>query len=181
MRKLKKHRTHLSYEFELDLAPLLAVMVKLVPVLLISSAFVQIMIVETDLPQVVKEAIADNAEVAKAAIHMDISKTGEITIKVSKAGTEKSESIPAGTGGAYDLVTLQSTLQKVKSENPEVFKIELAPEAKVAYKDIIKIVDEARRAKTKDVRFPIFDKKANKQSSTDYMFPEVVFSNVMDG
>lgn len=41
MRRGKKLKINHNSEFELDLAPLLAVMVKLVPVLLISSAFVQ--------------------------------------------------------------------------------------------------------------------------------------------
>lgn len=48
-RRFKPKINHNS-EFDLDLAPLLAVMVKLVPVLLVSSAFVQMMIIETDLP-----------------------------------------------------------------------------------------------------------------------------------
>ena len=56
MRRRQQFKTLNPAEFELDLAPLLAVMVKLVPVLLLSSAFVQVMMVETDLPQAVKEA-----------------------------------------------------------------------------------------------------------------------------
>ena len=180
MRRLKKHKTHLSHEFELDLAPLLAVMVKLVPVLLISSAFVQIMVIETDLPQVVKEAMVVNNDKPKASIQLEIAKTGGIKVIVAKDGNQKAEQVPSASGG-FDLALLQKTLQKVKAENPDVFKIELAPEPAVAYKDIVKIMDEARRSKDHDVRFPIFDKKENKQATTDYMFPDVVFANMMDG
>ena len=180
MGRLKKVKTHLSHEFELDLAPLLAVMVKLVPVLLISSAFVQIMVIETDLPQAVKQAIQENNEKPKATVQLEIKKTG-IRVTVAKEGQQKSDIIPMKTETEYDLMGLQKYLQKVKNENPEVFRIELAPESQVAYKDIVKIMDEARKSRDKDVRFPIFDKKENKQTSTEYMFPDVVFANMMDG
>jgi biopolymer transport protein ExbD len=181
MGRLKKPKTHLSHEFDLDLAPLLAVMVKLVPVLLISSAFVQVMVVETDLPQVVKQAIAEQPQKPKATIHLEISRKTGIKVIVAKDGTQKAEQIPNSAEATYDLTSLQKTLQKVKSANPDVFKIELAPESTVAYKDIVKIMDEARRSRDHDVRFPIFDKKENKPSTTDYMFPDVVFANMMDG
>jgi biopolymer transport protein ExbD len=180
MRRLKKHTSELSHEFELDLAPLLAVMVKLVPVLLLSSAFVQVMIIETDLPQAVREAVAENVT-PKASIQIEISQKAGMKLIVAKNGGQKVEQIPNAAEGAFDLAGLQTALQKVKLENPEVFKIELAPESSVAYKDIVKIIDEARRSRNKEVRFPIFDKKENKQTTTDYMFPDVVFANMMDG
>lgn len=181
MRRLKKHKNHMSHEFELDLAPLLAVMVKLVPVLLVSSAFVQLMVIETDLPQAVKEAIVENQEKPKASIQLEISQKTGIKVIVAKDGAQNVEQIPNPAEGKFDLTSLQKTLQKVKSQNPDIFKIELAPENTVAYKDIVKIMDEARRSRDKEVRFPIFDKKENKPTTTDYMFPDVVFANMMDG
>ena len=54
---MKKLKINHHSEMEVDLASLLAVMMKLVPVLLLSSAFIQMMVIETDLPQVVTEAI----------------------------------------------------------------------------------------------------------------------------
>lgn len=181
MGRLKKVKTHLNHEFELDLAPLLAVMVKLVPVLLISSAFVQVMIIETDLPQAVKQAVQDNNDQPKASIQIAINKNTGIKVIVAKNGQQKIDQIPMKNQSDYDFQSLHKFLQKVKTENPDVFRVELAPDSNVAYKDIVKIMDEARKSRDRNVRFPIFDKKENKQTSTEYMFPDVVFANMMDG
>ena len=180
MRRRRTIKTLNPAEFELDLAPLLAVMVKLVPVLLLSSAFVQVMMVETDLPQAVKEAIQQQDKKPTATIHLKADAKGGMQVVISKAGVEKTEGVPL-KDGAFDFVSLHKTLQKVKLENPEVFKVELSPEANVAYRDVVRMTDEARRSRDKDVRFPIYDAKENKTVMTDYMFPDVVFTNIFDG
>lgn len=181
MRKLRTIRTTNPYEFELDLAPLLAVMVKLVPVLLVSSAFVQVMTVETDLPQAVKQAIEQQEKKeTPTTIQIKASTKDGLTLTVAKAGAEKIQSIPL-KDGEFDFNQLHLSLQKIKAENPDVFKVELAPEEAVAYKDIVRITDEARRSRDKKVTFPIHDAKENKTVFTDFMFPDVVFTNIFDG
>lgn len=181
MRQRKTYRTINPSEFELDLAPLLAVMVKLVPVLLISSAFVQVMVVETDLPQAVKEAIQKQEDKPTANIQIKASMKEGLQVVIQKSGAQKIEAVPL-KDGHFDFQTLHKTLQKVKAENPEVFKVEMAPDADVPYKDVVKITDEARRSRDKGVTFPIHDvKDNNKIIMTDFMFPDVVFSNVFDG
>jgi biopolymer transport protein ExbD len=187
-RRVKKVRTSLSHEFDLDLAPLLAVMVKLVPVLLLSSAFVQVMIIETDLPQAVKEAInQNNDKPSKATVQLEIHKTTGIKVIVAKDGQQKVDQIAMKGENNYDLPGLHKFLQKVKTAHPEVFRIELAPDANIPYRDLVKIMDEVRRSRDKDVRFPLNTKTDGKPeserqpASTDYMFPDVVFANMMDG
>ncbi len=180
MRQLRKIKTLNPQEFELDLAPLLAVMVKLVPVLLLSSAFVQISIVETDLPQAVKEAIQKQEEKPTASIQVKASLQGGMQVIVAKGGSQKVETV-ALKDGKFDFQSLHKTLQKVKSENPEVFKLELAPDSDVAYADVVRMTDEARRSRDKGVTFPVQDSKENKIIMTDYMFPDVVFTNIFEG
>lgn len=182
-RRRWKSTLNTSSEFELDLAPLLAVMVKLVPVLLLSSAFVQIMVIETDLPQVVKDAVAqeDTQNDKKVAVQLQASVTSGFQIIIEAPGQPQwVETVPLKEK-SFDFQALHQTLVKVKTKFPETFKIELAPDAGVAYRDIVRMMDEARKSRDSKIAFPIFDKKENKQSATDYMFPEVVFANVMEG
>ncbi|MBX2993582.1 MAG: biopolymer transporter ExbD [Bdellovibrionaceae bacterium] len=182
MRKRFKPKISHSYEFELDLAPLLAVMVKLVPVLLISSAFVQVMVIETDLPQAVKEAVQnqeDNKDLA--SVQIDVSRQEGIKVIVAKQGQQSVEKIPVLTDGSFDLPALHKQLQKVKAENPKVFRLELVPGGDISYNEIVKIMDEARKSRDKDVRFPVWDSTKQKDVETDYMFPDVTFANVMEG
>ncbi len=179
-RKLKLNINHNS-EFELDLAPLLAVMVKLVPVLLMSSAFVQMMIIETELPQVVQEAIKQQDNNVKAAhITLEVNKADGVKIIVENNGEEKVE-VVANKDKKIDYAALHAKLVEVKKANPQIFKIDLSPDADVPYKDVVAIMDEARKSKSNDIKFNFKDTKTGLESQTDYMFPEIIFSNVMDG
>ncbi len=182
MRKAKKIKIEHHGEFELDLAPLLAVMVKLVPVLLISSAFVQAMVIETELPQVVSEAIQKQDDQKDATfISLDITEKEGIKINVTSKGQTKTEVVKKEKDGSYDLQKLHSTLVAIKKQNPEVFKIDLNPDESVPYDLIVKIMDEARQAKDQNVKFPVFDSKQGKNVETKYMFPEIIFANTMEG
>lgn len=183
MRRIKKLKINHEYEFELDLAPLLAVMVKLVPVLLLSSAFVQMMTIETQLPQVVQQAIEKQEKDQKATqITLEVKDKEGVKIIVKESGKpETVEVVPKASNGTYDFALLQERLREVKKRHPEIFKIDLSPDASVSYKDIVHVMDEARRSRDNKVRFPIFDKTTNKETQTDYMFPEVTFANTMEG
>ncbi|RYZ85835.1 MAG: biopolymer transporter ExbD [Proteobacteria bacterium] len=182
MRRAKKININHNYEFDLDLAPLLAVMVKLVPVLLISSAFAQMATIETQLPQVVQQAIEKNDKDDKATkITLEVKDKEGVKIVVLKDGKESVEVVPKLANGTYDFAALHLRLRDVKKQNPEVFKVDLSPDAEVPYKDIVRVMDEARRSRDLTVKFPIFDKTKNQESQTDYMFPEITFANTMEG
>lgn len=180
-RRFKPQIDHNS-EFELDLAPLLAVMVKLVPVLLLSSAFVQMMIIETELPQVVQQALAKEEKKDKpTVVTLDINRETGVKITTNKNGKETVRSIAMVNKTDFNFSGVKEALVQVKQQNPEVFKIEFSPAANVPYKEIVKMMDEVRKSNDKSVQFPVTDEKTGKTVQTDYMFPEVVFSNVTDG
>lgn len=182
MRRVKKLKINHEYEFDLDLAPLLAVMVKLVPVLLVSSAFVQMMTIETQLPQVVQQAIEKNDKDEKAThITLEVKEKEGVKIIVKKDGKESVEVVPKKADGNFDFARLHERLRDVKIQNPEVFKVDLSPDAGVSYKDIVHVMDEARRSRDNKIKFPVFDKTKNQEVQTDYMFPEVNFANTMEG
>lgn len=181
MRRARKIKVDHNSEFELDLAPLLAVMVKLVPVLLISSAFVQMMVIETQLPQVVSQAIErQDQQPNPKTLSLEIDQKDGILIVVTEKGKEKVESIPL-KNGAFDFDTLHAKLVTVKKTHPEIFKIEISPSGSVPYKEIVRIMDEARQARDNSVKFPVFDAKQGKDVETNYMFPEIIFANTMEG
>lgn len=180
MRRVKKIKINHNSEFDLDLAPLLAVMVKLVPVLLVSSAFVQLMVIESQLPQVVQQAITKQEKQENpVSIAMEADKNGFRVITTEK-GKEKVESIPM-KDGQFDFASLHAKLIEVKRGHPEIFKIEINPDGQVAYKEIVKMMDEARQSRDQNIKFPVFDSKEGKDVTTDYMFPEIVFANMMEG
>lgn len=177
----KKIKVNHNFEFELDLAPLLAVMVKLVPVLLVSSAFVQMMIIETELPQVVQEAIQrqeDNKE-DKPAITVELSTKEGFKIIVTEKGQNKTDAVPV-IDGHLDFPGLHQKLLAVKKIYPQIFKIDFKPEGDVVYEDVIKAMDEARKSRNHE-KFPVYDSQSGQNVETEYMFPEVVFANTLEG
>lgn len=181
MRRMKKIKINHHSEFELDLAPLLAVMVKLVPVLLISSAFVQMMVIETELPQVVNEAIQrQEQQPTPTNVALEVDAKDGINIVITEKGKDQVENIPL-KNGAFDYATLHQKLVAVKKAHPEIFKIELNPDGKVPYNEVVKVMDEARQARDSSIKFPVFDTKQGKNVETNYMFPEIVFANMMEG
>jgi biopolymer transport protein ExbD len=157
--------------------------VKLVPVLLVSSAFVQMMTIETQLPQVVQQAIEKNEKDVKATqITLEVKEKEGVRIIVHKdGGKDVVEVVPKKSDGTFDFASLQVRLRDVKKQNPEVFKIDLSPDAEVSYNDIVHVMDEARRSRDSSVKFPLFDKIKNQNTETEYMFPEVTFANTMEG
>lgn len=182
MRRTKKIRINHHYEFDLDLAPLLAVMVKLVPVLLVSSAFVQLATIETQLPQVVQQAIEKQDKDEKATkITLEVKDKEGVKIVVLKDGKQNIEIVPKKSDGTFDYVNLHLRLREIKKQNPEVFKVDLSPDGNVSYNDIVHVMDEARRSRDNTVKFPLFDKTKNQEVQTDYMFPEITFANTMEG
>ncbi len=182
MRKRYIPRVNHNSEFDLDLAPLLAVMVKLVPVMLISSAFVQMMIVETELPQIVKAAIEkQDRQPTNAVITVTINKKYGIDISVDKMGDVNNYHIALTSTKNFDYVALHEKMQEVKIQHPETYKVQFEPTSDVTYKEIVKMMDEVRQSHKPDVRFPIKNQKTGEMSTTDYMFPEVVFSQMTEG
>jgi biopolymer transport protein ExbD len=177
MKKLKIHHTS---DLELDLAALLAVIMKLVPVLLLSSAFMQLMVIETELPQAVTQAIQKQTQENKKNLLLEIDDKRKVTATLDVAGAKSTFTVE-GTKDLVDRPKVHSMLQQIKKQHPDIFKIDLAPSSKVSYKEIVNVMDEARRSRDEKVRFPVKDEKSGQDIQTDYMFPEIIFVNMMEG
>jgi biopolymer transport protein ExbD len=141
------------------------------------------MMVETDLPQVVKEAIAQNKkdEAPTQSVSLEILNSGIVKIKIDNQGKSKIDEVPAKALGEVDFKTLHLHLRAVKSDVPQVFRLEVRPDTKVNYDSIVKVMDEARKSRDPQVKFPVMDKEKGTTVQTDYMFPDVVFGNVLEG
>lgn len=180
MRRAKKFEAEGSSEFELDLAPLLSVMVKLVPVLLLSSAFVQLMVIETELPQAVQQAIQKQEQTKDiSSVTIEASPEKVLLFFTQNGKTETLEVKASEKGVDYEGV--HKAMVQLKLKDPRVFKIEFNPSENLPYSDVVRIMDEARRVRDGKVRFKIEAQAGGSQTETDYMFPEIVFGNTLEG
>lgn len=182
MRAKKSFSTSQKSEFELDLAPLLAVMVKLVPVLLISSAFVQMSIIETELPQVVKEAIERQEQNPDQVpqVSINVNESG-FTLEIKEKGEVKSSQIPLTTDKSYNWSLLKSSLVEFKKKYPDIFKLEINPSESLKYEQIVRVMDEVRKSPQAGMTWKFIDPNTKKEVATEYFFPEITFGNTSEG
>lgn len=173
----KKFRTHYE-EFELDLTPLLAIIMKLVPVLVISSSFLPLTQIDTELPQVIKQQIENQKQNPEKMVQIKIliDNSKAMNVITTKEDISNTISVPADNGN-LNLDMLNTRLVEIKKKNPEVFKIELSPSDSLSYNEIVAVLDGSRKSFAQD-EFRFIDPKSGKEVKTDFLFPEVVFNNI---
>lgn len=171
-RRVFKRQHTVSHEFELDLAPLLSVMVKLVPVLLLSSAFVQVQTIESELPNSIAQAVEQSEkQTVQIKLVTDDLKNLKLLV-ITPAGTETTE--VKAKDGQLAFEEIHQALVATKTKNPQVFHLLLHPGKNISYQEVIRLMDEARKAKTVGVQFPFKDPVKGEVEQTPWMFPEVM-------
>lgn len=173
----------LEASFELDLSPMLALMVCLIPIMLLSTVFVKVTVIDTPLPQVVQKAIEEDRKKkdreVEVSVAMEKDKELMLTVTVDGRATVKKKIIASGTN--WNFAQLNADLIAVKQEHPKVFRLNLNPSEEVPYDDIVKIMDEVRTVKDEKVKLFVTDEETKEQVETNIMFPDVVFGNVLEG
>lgn len=170
--------------FELELAPMLALFVSLIPMLLLNAQFTKMAIVDAPVPQVVLNPRAAEAKPEKAPsvnVYVYANAKEGIKIVLKKDNSESEIKIP-NKDGILDLERLHQEMVKVKVSHPDVFRLELSPDGEIAYDQIIAMMDKMRnRDRDKDPKIEIKDSKTEKMIETDLLFPDVVLANVVEG
>src|SRR4028118_330975 len=80
--------------FDLNLAPILDIIVSIVPLLLLSVAFVQVKMIDTSVPQVVAEAAQRANDKTETTVALKVSKTKGFTLEVTKDGKTVPTAVP---------------------------------------------------------------------------------------
>lgn len=167
--------------YELNLAPMLDMMVALVPFLLLSIAFVRLVVVDAKIPQPVAKAIKEDRDKKKRTVNvsMEISGKNGVFIIVKEKGKKTVKTHVPLLEGKFDVDTVHQKLIQVKQKHPKVFRLEIMPKENVVYKDIVSLMDTARTAKKNDPELFILDEEKNEKVPTKLMFPDVIFGNVV--
>lgn len=163
-----KSKKPMSSMPDLNLAPIMNLMVVLIPMLLLSVSFIEIVILETTLPVYsdYKEQIEQKAEKPKLGLSIVIKDDG-FTI-AGQGGIMKQEdgssNIPRLSDRTYDYLTLSNVLLKIKEQYPDEWSVIIVPEFNTKFDIIISTMDAAR-----EYVYP--DDSADKAK---IMFPNVV-------
>lgn len=163
--------------FELNLAPFLDIIIAVIPLLLLSIAFVQVKMIDASVPQVVAEAMQRANEKSETTVALKVSKKNGFVFEVSKGGKVNPMTV-ANKGAAWDLDGLLAAAFTIKQQNPEVFRLDMSPESDVNLDELVSVMDKLRR--TPDTQKVAFvDPASGQKVETELMFPNVLFANVI--
>lgn len=181
MKIRRKQRFAEESTFDLNLAPMMDMMVTIIPFLLLSAAFVSMVVIEVPLPQAVANAIEKDRknEKPEATVALNVAKSGDAILTVtSPQGKAQKIEIKAQNGKA-DTDLLHKKLVEVKQQYPEIFKLELNPEDGVDYKSIVAVMDASRRMEKQDPKVYIMDPVKKEKAEVPLLFPDVVLANLI--
>jgi biopolymer transport protein ExbD len=133
---------------DIDVTPLMNMMVILIPFLISMAVFTEIAAINFSLPPAMAEGEAPPGETPKEENKLDISiaitdkgftitGTGQVLPTIPKAN------------GTYDLATLNRVLRAIKMQYPGQEDVVLIIEQEVYYEDIVNVMDICR-----DAQFP---------------------------
>ncbi len=163
--------------FDLNLAPILDIIVAIIPLLLLSIAFVQVKMIDTSVPQVVAESIQRANEKSETTVGLKVSKKNGFVFEVVKNGKATPMTV-ANKGTGWDLDGLLAAAFAIKQQNPEVFRLDMSPESDVNLDELVSVMDKLRR--TPDTQKIAFvDPASGQKVETELMFPNVLFANVI--
>ncbi len=176
MRRIAQMRAS-DATFDLNLAPILDIIVSIVPLLLLSVAFVQVKMIDSSVPQVVAEAASRANEKPATSVNLKITKTKGFVIEVTKEGKTTPVKVPNNEKG-WDLEALHAAAFNVKEKNPQVFRLDLSPESDVNLADLVTVMDKLRRTPDSQ-KVSFVDPASGQKIETELMFPEILFANVI--
>ena len=166
--------------FELNLAPMLDIIVSIVPMLLLSVVFVQITMIETPVPQPVKNAMAEADKKDETQIVLALTANREFKITVTNLGKTQ-DRIVAPTNSNFDLEKLHKEIVALKQQYPNIFRLELHPDESIPLTDLVATMDKIRNRQSGDAKIYFKDVETGKDTETELLFPDIVFGNVMGG
>lgn len=167
-------------DWEIDLSPLLALMVTLIPVLLLQTSFVTLRMLDTSLPVLSDVKVEDKKEKDKIEFDLQIMASKDSDIKLNlliDKKVKKTVTIKAKDKD-FDYEKIGQELFSIKKEYPSELSAKFTPDDKVSYEKIIKVLDVVRKNKTGEL---IKYADQNGQNvETDLLFPDVMFGNIAD-
>ena len=169
--------------FELDLSPMLALMVCLIPIMLLSTVFVKVTVIESPLPQVVQKAIEEDRKKKDREIEVTVlmNNNKSMELRVTEDGKARVKKTFKASSTSWNFDGLRQELISVKRAYPKTFRLSLYPGENVPYDDIVNFMDAVRKTGDENVKLTVTDEDTKETAETDIMFPDVVFGNLLEG
>jgi biopolymer transport protein ExbD len=140
-RRGPRARAEGEQDFELNIASVIDCFTVLITYLLVSASFISISALDIDVAGV---GDSPQTEPPPISIAVQLEPNHNVTIKVT--GAEKSEWVVDAKDGTYDLDSLNAKLTSLKEKWPTVTSVLIGAEDSLEYKDVVKVVETAKRS-----------------------------------
>tara|TARA_B100001248_G_C27399566_1_gene468971 strand:+ start:9783 stop:10331 length:549 start_codon:yes stop_codon:yes gene_type:complete len=168
--------------FDLNLAPMLDMMVALVPFLLLSFVFIKLVVIESPIPQPVAEAIEKDRKERDKSVQLKVYVDNQRNVRIDEYINGKKKSYQVSSkNNKISLEEAHKNFVQLKLKHQKLFGFQIYPSDEVSYEEIIKLMDEARVAKQDGPNFEVVNKETKEKVTTKFMFPNITFGNIMEG
>ncbi len=176
---MRQNKTRTSDStFDLNLAPVLDIIVSIIPMLLLSVAFVQIKMIEAPTPQVVSEKNVTQPPQPEVQVELKVSNAGGFLFQVTDLKGKTTVTNISLLSGQFNYEGLLDSAIKIKEMHPGVTSIQLNPDSDVSFDNIVKIIDQVREKPRIQQKLSVTDSVNSKPTETQYLFPDIIFASV---
>jgi biopolymer transport protein ExbD len=141
----RRSRRHKEPEKDLDITPLMNLVVTLIPFLLVSTVFTQIGVHQLNMPEVSNAPVMAAIEQLKKPLVLEVALYKD-RLELLDRQTGPLKSYP-NVAGEYNHAALTQTLKAVKLRFPEVTEITVLMEKETPYHHLIATMDAVRSTK----------------------------------
>jgi biopolymer transport protein ExbD len=153
-RRRRRRRTEISQE--LELMPMLNVFISIIPLLLLSAAFVQLAVIPTSLPTATAAPVVAAADEPAVSLAIAIRPDAYVV----EANGAALEAIPRTAGAAHgdasavaSRARLNDVLAAFVAQHPGHREVRLVAESTTRYEELIDVMDVARGAGLPEAAF----------------------------
>jgi biopolymer transport protein ExbD len=164
-------------DIELPLIPIMDAFVTLIAFLLLATSLLAVTLIDTPTPVVSNEQPEKLPKVPLALqlrIEKDELTLSSLTRKIPEQKFPK-------VNESYELTQLHDALVKIRLQFPEEKGLVFLPAAEVKYDDLVQLMDAARLLLKTDPPLPNYVDKEGVERTEQFVFPNVVFGNVISG
>ena len=178
----RRKRKNEEGTFELNLAPMMDMFVTIIPFMLLSAVFMQLMIIDVPLPQPVAKAVQDDREKKdrEVSITVNLGKDGKSEVVLTDVNGKRQVTGLAAVAGEFDYDKIHAKLVDIKLDHPKVFRLEMNPADGVPYKAIVALMDVSRNLLPTDPKVFIVDHVKKEKAEVQLLFPDIVLANLLE-
>lgn len=166
--------------YDINLAPFLDIIIVIIPMLLLSIAFIQVRMIETNVPQVVAQKINEQKKQDEPQVSFALKADLASGFKLEVREKGKTRDVKIGLKeGKLDYAGLTAEALNLKHQYNDIFSMDFMPAPTVPYDAIVQTMDALRRLPASE-KISVKDSKTGAITQTDMMFPDVTFANVVE-